>query len=831
MTDDLRHAPRDHLCPMPRFADVILPLAVPGRFTFSLPEGDEVKSGMRVAVPFGRGGKLYGGLVRRLHDEAPLTSTREILSVLDAAPIVTERQFLLWERIAEHYLCTLGEVMIAALPGQLTLSSETRIVVNPFIAEEPVRTDRSGVLIAALLEREALSMKEAGELLGLKNPMPAIKRLIDEGVVIVEEELRETWKPRTLTYVKLTDAAHSEEALHQWFDKLEKKAPKQLHLLMRYVELSRCMSDHPLEVEKNKLLHLSGSSPAALKPLIEKGLFETYEREAGLPAQALIDKAGPSLSPAQAAALDQVRSGLAAKDVVLLRGVTSSGKTELYTTLIDEAVRDGGQVLYLLPEIALTAQIIERLRARFGERIAVYHSRMSARDRTELWVRMAHGKDAPPIIVGARSALFLPFNDLRLVVVDEEHDPSYKQHEPAPRYNARDMAIVLAALHGAKTLLGSATPSLESQYNAHSGKYAYAELLTRYGDVAMPAITLVDLRDAQRRKQMRGHFSQPLIDAIDAALKKREQAILFQNRRGYVPVWQCESCAFVPNCDHCDVSLTYHKKLHQLRCHYCGRTYPPPTQCAQCGSNRLRMIGFGTEKIEEELAEIFPEARIARMDQDTVRGRQALDRILTGFAQGAIDILVGTQMVTKGLDFDQVTTVGILSADSLLRFPDFRAHERGFQLMAQVAGRAGRRDTPGNVIIQAHEVRNPVLDLVTRHDVEGFYQREIEHRRTHGYPPFLRVLALALRHRNEERVAAAAADLASALREQLGDRVLGPDIPAVAWVKDRHIRNLLVKLRRSAHHEEKAFVRECIDRVFAQPEHRAVQLVADVDPV
>jgi primosomal protein N' (replication factor Y) len=812
------------------FADLILPLAVPGRFTFRVPEGMAVQAGMRVAVPFGKGGKLYGGLVRRVHQEAPATAARDILSVIDETPIVTERQFQLWERIAEHYLCTLGEVMIAALPGQLTLSSETRLLANPFIRDEPRRTDRAGALIDALLEREALSMREAGELLGLKDPMPAIKRLIDQGVLVVEEELREAWKPRTVTYVRLTEASHSEEALHAWFDKLEKKAPKQLHLLMRYVELSRCMSDHPLEVEQNKLLHLSGATPATLKPLIAKGLFETYEREAGMPTLEAIQAKAPQLSAAQGEALRAVRDGFVHKDVALLRGVTSSGKTELYTTLIDEAVRDGGQVLYLLPEIALTAQIIERLRARFGERIAVYHSRLAPHERAQLWMRMAQGS-APPIIVGARSALFLPYGDLRLVVVDEEHDPSYKQHEPAPRYHARDMAIVLAALHGAKALLGSATPSIESRYNAQSGKYAYAELLARFGDVAMPAIEVVDLRDAARSKQMRGHFSQTLIDAIDAALKKREQAILFQNRRGYVPVWQCESCAWVPGCDHCDVSLTYHKKGHQLRCHYCGRSYPPPVQCGQCGSNRLRMIGFGTEKIEEELAELFPEARIARMDQDTVRGRQALDRILTGFAQGAIDILVGTQMVTKGLDFDHVSTVGILSADSLLRFPDFRAHERAFQLMAQVAGRAGRRDKPGNVIIQVHDVRNPVLDLVTRHDAEGFYAREVEHRRAHGYPPFTRVLALILRHRDEERVAAAASALALALRERLGERVLGPDIPGVAWVKDRHIRNLLVKLRRSAHHEEKLFVRDTIDRVFAEPAHRAVQLVADVDPM
>lgn len=816
---------------MARFADVILPLAVPGRFTFAIPDGaGTVHAGMRVAVPFGRGGKLYGGLVRRVHDEAPSTAAREILSVLDAAPIVTEEQFALWERIAEHYLCTLGEAMIAALPGQLTLSSETRIIANPFVLDEPRRTDRAAILIDALVEKEALSMKQAGELLGLKDPMPAVKRLIDEGVVVVEEELRDGWKPRMLTYVKLADDAAGEEALHRWFDELERKAPKQLALLMRFVELSRCMTDHPLEVERNKLLHLSGSTGDALKQLVKKGLFTLYERQAGVPSGEAIARSGPVLNAAQANALDALRTAFTGKEVALLHGVTSSGKTEVYSTLIDEAVAGGGQVLYLLPEIALTAQIIERLRARFGDRIAVYHSRMAPHERTELWMRMARDEGAPPIIVGARSALFLPFRRLRLVVVDEEHDPSYKQHEPAPRYHARDMAIVLAGLHGAKTLLGSATPSMESLHNARGGKYGFAALLTRFGDVAMPAITIVDLREAARKREVRGHFSQALIDAVAQALAKREQAILFQNRRGYVPVWQCESCAWVPHCDHCDVSLTYHKKLHQLRCHYCGRNYPPPVQCGQCGSNRLRMIGFGTEKIEEELATLFPEARIARMDQDTVRGRHALDRILNGFAQGAIDILVGTQMVTKGLDFDHVSTVGILSADSLLRFPDFRAHERAFQLMAQVAGRSGRRDKPGRVIIQAHEARHPVIGFVTRHDVDGFYDREAEHRRAHGYPPFMRLLALSLRHRDEERVAAAAAALATALRQGLEGRVLGPDIPGVAFVKDRHIRNLLVKLRRSAHREEKEYVREAIDRVFAVPEHRAVQLITDVDP-
>jgi primosomal protein N' (replication factor Y) len=555
------------------------------------------------------------------------------------------------------------------------------------------------------------------------------------------------------------------------------------------------------------------------------------EREAGTPPPADQRRAEPVLSEAQRTALDQVRAAFEERAVVLLRGVTSSGKTELYITLIQEALDRGEQVLYLLPEIALTTQIISRLRERFGDRIAVAHSRMAMHERTQLWLTMAQGDRPAPIVVGARSALFLPFTKLGLVVVDEEHDPSYKQHDPAPRYHARDMAVILAALHGARTLLGSATPAMESLYNARTGKFGHVELLTRFGDVAMPHITRVDLRDAYKRKAMRGHFSSTLIDTVQQALDRREQAIIFQNRRGYVPVWQCETCSWIPECDQCDVSLTYHKQQHQLRCHYCGRHYPPPTICGSCGSPRLKMLGFGTEKIEEELATLFPEARIGRMDQDTMRGKNAMDRLLTSFGEGGIDILVGTQMVTKGLDFDHVSVVGILNADNLMRFPDMRAHERAFQLMAQVAGRAGRRKNAGTVIIQAMDVNNPILDLVVRHDVEGMYQREIEHRQSHGYPPYTRLIELTLKHRSEERVAATAVALGQALRSGLGERVLGPDIPLVSRIRDRHLRKLLIKIRRSAHTEEKAFVSEMIDRVFSDPAHSAVQLVTDVDPM
>ncbi|MBL7937824.1 MAG: primosomal protein N' [Flavobacteriales bacterium] len=813
------------------FVDVILPLAVPGTFTYALPEGlGPVIPGMRVAVPFGRGRKLYGGLVRAVHgDRPPHRSVRPVLSVLDATPVVLPEQLDLWDRIAAHYLCSLGEVMIAALPAQLALSSETRLVAGPEAAKDTADQGRAVLLLQALEQNNVITLEQAGEMLGLKDPMPVVKRLMERGALLLEEQLRDDWKPRMATYVRLAAGNSNEEALHGWFDRLE-KAPKQLHVLMRFVEISRCMTDDPKEVERAKLVHASGSTTTVIKQLVDKGLFELYEREVGRPDPSRPLQRAPDLSEPQRKALDEVRSAFRGHDVVLLRGVTSSGKTEIYTTLISEVIARNEQVLYLLPEIALTTQIIARLRHRFPDRIAVFHSRMAQHERTALWMRCL-GDDPPAMIIGARSALFLPYQRLGLVVVDEEHDPSYKQHDPAPRYNARDMAVVLAGLHKGKVLLGSATPSMESQHNARTGKYGHVELLVRFGDVQMPMITRVDLRDAAKRKLMRGHFTRTFIDAIQQALDRHEQVIVFQNRRGYVPVWQCETCSWIPECDQCDVSLTYHKLQHQLRCHYCGRQYPPPTTCGHCGSPRLRMLGFGTEKIEEELGEFFPTAKVARMDQDTTRGKHALERILTAFGQGAIDILVGTQMVTKGLDFDHVSTVGILNADNLMRFPDFRAHERAFQLMAQVAGRSGRRKNAGSVIIQAQEVQHPVLDLVVKHDVDGMYERELEHRRAHGYPPFTRMVQLTLKHRSEERVASAASALALALREGLADRVLGPEIPVVSRIRDKHLRRLLIKLGRTRHHSEKDFVRDTIDRVFGDPQHSAIQLVTDVDPM
>lgn len=815
---------------MPHFADVILPAAVPGTFTYALTEElGTVLPGMRVVVPFGAGRKLYGGLVLRVHDERPAGRTvRPALSVLDPAPLLAPAHLHLWERIADHYLCTLGEVMLAALPGPLVLTSETRVTATARSADHVAHNPRAALLLDAMERRPSITLAEAGDLLQVKDPVRAMKQLLDAGAVALEEELRSRPVERLVRHVTLAPEARGEAALHAWFDRLE-RAPRQLALLMKGIELGRWLEDGGAPVVEARLLKAATAERRHVEELVRKGLFAVEEHPADRPA----GRGGtgiPALSPAQRTCLDQVREALRSHRCCLLQGVTGSGKTEVYAHLIEEAVHQGGQVLYLLPEIALTTQLIARLRARFGDRVSVFHSRLTARQRAELWAGINRDPAAHPIVVGARSALFLPFHRLRLVLVDEEHDPSYKQQDPSPRYNARDMAIVLGDLMDAPVVLGSATPSMETLYNARQGKYGHALLGERFGDSVLPQVELIDLREAHKRKRMQGHFSPELLQAVQQAVDRRDQVILFQNRRGYAPVWQCEQCAHVPNCAHCDVSLTYHKGSHDMRCHYCGRGYPPPVECPSCGSRRLRMIGLGTERIEEELAVALPELRVARLDQDTARGKNALERLMHDFAEGRIDVLVGTQMVTKGLDMERVNTVGILSADRLLRFPDFRAHERAFQLMGQVAGRSGRRGVQGRVLIQAFDVAHPVLGHVLDHDVDGFYAREIGHRQAHGYPPFSRLVRFTLKHRDAERVEHAARTLVELLGPGFGDRVLGPETPAVAWVRDQHIRNVLVKLARHDHAREKELVRAALERLpDALPQGR-VRLIVDVDP-
>lgn len=817
---------------MALYAEIIVPLAVPATLTYAVPEeqAEAVAVGMRASVPVGKGRTLHTGVVRRLHQRPPPGLVpRELAGLLDATPLVTETQLAFWEALANHYLCTLGEVLVAALPGPFQLSSSTRVMAS---GARPAWSGdaRQEMLLDALGQRQVLSLHEVGELLGVKNPMPLVKRMLDAGSLHVEEERPADHKPRTERYVRLAGAFAGESALHALFDKLE-RAPKQLHLMMRYVEMGRCFSGEPIPVRQDKLLKSAGAGPADLKRLVEKGVLEVEERPAGEPPADAKGQPGKGLTAPQEKALAELRHAFTEKRTVLFQGVTASGKTELYMALIQEALARGEQVLYLLPEIALTTQVTGSLRARFGESVAVFHSRMGQRERADLWLRMLQAPASVPLVVGARSALFLPYRQLGLVVVDEEHDPSYKQHDPAPRYHARDMVQLLAGLHGARVLLGSATPSMESLWNAHTGKYGFARLDVRYADAPLPTVIPVDLAEAHKRKQMRGHFSQQLVEGMVQALGQKEQVILFQNRRGYVPAWQCESCGWVPQCEHCDVSLTYHKKEHELRCHWCGKHYRPPKQCPACSSNRLRMVGLGTEKVEEELALLLPAARVARMDQDSTRGKHAFERLLQRLGQGDIDILVGTQMVTKGLDIEGVTVIGIINADQLMRWPDFRAHERAFQLMAQVAGRSGRKGDAGQVYIQTREVHHPLIGLVAAHDVDGMYARELPLREAHGWPPYSRLVRLLLKHKDEARVADTAAALADALRSGLGQRVLGPEPPPVARVRDKHLRTVLLKLDRKRYQGEKAFLRECLDRTFAQAEHRRVQVVVDVDPM
>ena len=817
---------------MSRYVDVIVPAAVPGVFTYALPEGVlDVLPGTRVVVPFGAGRKLYAAVVLRTHRGPPeRRSFRTALSVLDVQPVVSPQQLELWERIAEHYLCGLGEVMLTALPGPLVLTSNTRITATNLTAEHAARTPRLALLLAALEKQPAITLDEAGDLLQVKDPLRTVKELVEQGAVGLEEELITKYRPRREVWVTLTLEAANEAALHTWFDRLE-RAPKQLAVLMKGIELGRWLSDAPAAVPLPRLLKAADATRAVVDGLTRKGLLTLSERAVDAPLNTIVGGLLPALSPAQTAALSALRSFQVSHRCTLLQGVTGSGKTEVYAHLIDAAVRRGGQVLYLLPEIALTSTLITRLKARFGEQVAVFHSRLTARQRAELWMGLLERPDAFPIVVGARSALFLPFQHLQLIIVDEEHDPSYKQQDPAPRYHARDMAVVLAGICGAHVLLGSATPSMESAQNARQGKYGWVRLDERFGRSVLPSVRMLDLRDAHKRKRMRGHFTPELLEAIERTVQRRDQVILFQNRRGYAPVWQCEQCAHVPSCDHCDVSLTYHKRDHSLRCHYCGRTYTPPTACASCNGRRLRMIGLGTERIEEELAVQYPQLRIARLDQDTARGKHALEKLLSDFAEGAIDVLVGTQMVTKGLDMERVTLVGVLSADQLLRYPEFRAHERAFQLMAQVAGRSGRRTDPGEVLVQAFDVAHPVLEFVRTHDVDGFFKRELEHRRAHYYPPFSRLVRFTLKHRDEQRVAEAAQALVDRLRPTFDDRVLGPEVPGVAWVRDLHIRNVLVKLGRGQHTMEKEAVRTAFEELRDSVAHGRVRMIADVDPI
>ena len=820
---------------MEKFVDVILPLPLHSSFTYSLPEdiAGEVQIGCRVVVPFGRK-KYYTAIVRNVHYSAPTEyEVKEVSVLLDAHPILLPEQFKFWGWLADYYLCTQGDVYKAALPSGLKLESETIIEYNPDFESDVQLPERERKILDLLSVEPEQCVTKLEKESGIKNILAVIKSLLDKEAVFVKEELKRTYKPKTETRVRLTEAAGNERRLHFFFDELQRRAPKQLDLLMKYIELSGCLGKTPKEVTKKELLVRTSATPAVFNGLVERGVFEVYQQEIGR-LNTISAKTTFPLNPLnehQQRAYNDIVESFQTKNVCLLHGVTSSGKTEIYIHLIQETIRQGKQVLYLLPEIALTTQITERLQRVFGSRLGIYHSKFPDAERVEIWQKQL-SDSGYDIILGVRSSVFLPFRNLGLIIVDEEHENTYKQQDPAPRYHARNAAIVLAALYGAKTLLGTATPSIETWHNATSGKYGLVELKERYKEIQLPEIIPVDIKELQRKKRMSGPFSPLLLQYIREALEQKEQVILFQNRRGFAPMIECHTCGWVPKCKNCDVSLTYHKGLNQLTCHYCGYTYQPPRICPACEGTDLRNRGFGTEKIEDDIKFLFPEATVARMDLDTTRTRAAYERIIADFEQGKTDILIGTQMVSKGLDFDHVSVVGILNADTMLNYPDFRAYERAFQLMAQVAGRAGRKNKRGRVVLQTKSIEHPIIPQVIANDYEGMVGGQLAERQMFHYPPYYRLVYVYLKNRNETLLDLMAQTMAGKLRTIFGNRVLGPDKPPVARVQTLFIRKIVVKIETKA---PMTRVRELLLQVQKEMvmEDRFKSLIVyyDVDPM
>ena len=818
---------------MKRYVDVILPLPLPKCFTYSLPDeyAEDVKIGCRVVVPFGRK-KYYTAIVRNVHYCAPTDyEVKEVSALLDADPVLLPQQFSFWEWIADYYLCTQGDVYKAALPSGLKLESETIVEYNPdFEAEAPLTEREQRILDLLSADRQQCVTKLEKDS-GLKNILTVIKSLLDKEAIFVKEELKRTYKPKMEARVRLAGKV-SEKQLHILFDLLS-RAPKQLTLLMKYVECSRLLSgETPVEISRKELLQQANVSSAILNGLVEKKIFEIYYHEIGR-LQADCQSVMPlnPLNSFQQRAHDEIVASFREKNVCLLYGVTASGKTEIYIHLIEETIRQGKQVLYLLPEIALTTQITERLQRVFGSRLGIYHSKIPDAERVEIWQKQL-GAANYDIILGVRSSVFLPFQNLGLVIVDEEHETTYKQQDPAPRYHARNAAIVLAMMYGAKTLLGTATPSIETWQNAVAGKYGFVQLKERYKEIQLPEIVPVDIKELYRKKRMVGPFSPLLIQYMREALDQKEQVILFQNRRGFAPMIECRVCGWVPKCQNCDVSLTYHKGINQLTCHYCGYTYQVPVRCPACDGTELTNRGFGTEKIEDDIKVIFPEAKVARMDLDTTRTRSAYEKIIADFEQGKTDILIGTQMVSKGLDFDHVSVVGILNADTMLNYPDFRSYERAFQLMAQVAGRAGRKNKRGRVVLQTKSIDHPIIHQVIANNYEGMVDGQLAERQMFHYPPYYRLVYVYLKNKNEGLLEQMAAVMGDKLRAVFGNRVLGPDKPPVARVQTLYIRKIVLKVEHTA---PMARARELLLRIqremLEDDRYRSLIVYYDVDPL
>jgi len=812
------------------FVEVILPLAIAKNYTYRVPfeMNNAVQVGKRAVVQFGKS-KLYTAIIASIGKLAPEKyEAKYIIELLDDRPLVTTGQLQFWQWMADYYMCNTGEVMNAALPSALKLASETRIVLNKdVLIDRSALHDKEYLIVDALDIQPELTVSDIVKLLGQKTVMPILKLLFEKNIINISEEVSERYKPRTRTFITLNPVYHNQDNLRELFAILEKRAPKQADAVLAYIKLAR----HQKIISKAELIEASGAGAASIKSLEEKEVFIAEEKNVSRLYYEEEEALGTfQLSEQQQEALKLVREEFTQKDVVLLYGVTSSGKTQLYIRLIEEMIASGRQTLYLLPEIALTTHIIERLRAYFGANIGIYHSRFNDNERVEVWQKVLNNEYK--VVLGARSSVFLPFNDLGLIIVDEEHETSYKQYDPAPRYNARDAAIFLAGMHKGKVLLGSATPSFESYYNARMHKYGFAELTERFGGVKLPEIEVVSIAEETKAKTINSHFTSVLMADMQEALANKEQVILFQNRRGYAPVLMCKICAYTPKCINCDVSLTFHKSSGKLHCHYCGYKEDAPSICPACGSTHLEYKGFGTEKVEDELSLILPDARIARMDLDTTRSRNSLQVLLNNLEEKKIDILVGTQMVAKGLDFSGVTVIGIINADSLLKFPDYRANERSYQMLSQVSGRAGRRDKQGKVVIQTYDVKHRVIKQVIESDYTDLYFTEMEERRSFRYPPFYRIINLDIKHKDPEVANNQATYLANELRKHFGDRVIGPESPLVARIRNYYIKSIMLKFEKDADsiNKAKVIIREVITQFQTTKLSKGSIVQPDVDP-
>ena len=811
------------------FIEVVLPLAVAKTFTYQVSEAEfnYIQIGMRVAVPFGKT-KIYTALVLDKNNTPPqLYDAKEIHQILDDQPVINLFQIEHWKWIASYYMCSLGEVFRSALPSGYILESETIISAkqNHDIPNEELKDDEY-LILEALKSQSSITIQEVIKILGKKTVFPVINKLLAKGALVLEEEISEQYKPKLVRYIKLQDEFLQKDRLAELLELLS-NAKKQRELVLHYFQL-QAKEKGPISVKK--LVELSGCSAAIVKSLVDKSIFEEYYLVNDRVAFEKEENSQFTLSEAQQVALESIKTNLEQFDVSLLHGVTASGKTEIYIKLLEEYMQAGKQVLFLLPEIALTTQLVQRLTAYFGNEVAVFHSKYTNNERIEVWNQVLENSPKAKVVIGVRSALFLPFSNLGCIIVDEEHEQTYKQTDPAPRYHARDAAIVLARQHKAKVLLGSATPSLETYYNVQSKKYGLTELNIRYGNVVLPEIELIDIKDKYFRKKMTGHFSDVLLEGITETIANGEQVILFQNRRGFSPYVECITCGHVPHCPSCDVSLTYYKFKNQLRCHYCGYSIANPTHCHTCQSVDLTTKGFGTEQIEMELKAIFPDKNIGRMDQDTTRGKFGFEKIIDSFKNREIDVLVGTQMLAKGLDFDNVTMVGILNADNLLNQPNFRAYERAFQMIMQVSGRAGRSEKQGKVLIQTYNPYHNTIQQVLSNDYLGMYKEQIYERKNFKYPPFFRLIKLTLKHRDFDRLKEGSLWFYNVLVQSLPIPVLGPEEPSINRIRNEYIRTIMIKIPTTAHlGNTKAIITKMRNSFEAIPQYRSIRVTINVD--